>query len=111
MTRAQCLQFATMSDQLLDLFNSLGLVKPGSLISVITGPIAWILDHLYVPLMRHKIELLIADLWNNLRVGVSSLYSTDKYTLRVESQFLESFAKKECSVYYHPPNYWCRDHF
>jgi hypothetical protein len=74
-----------MSDQLLDLFNSLGLVKPGSLIGVIAGPIAWILDHLYVPLMRHKIELVIAALWNGLRWGAGSLYNTDKYTLRVES--------------------------
>src|SRR6266511_2504665 len=98
MTRAQRFQFVAMNEQFLDLFNCFRLVKLGSPIGVIASPIAWILDHLYVPLKRYETEFGMATLLNVLCMGAYSLYNTDKYTLRVEQQFLESFAKKECSV-------------
>jgi hypothetical protein len=51
-----------MNNQLLDLFKCLGPVKLGSAIGVIAGPIAWIPDHLYAPLKRHKTDIMIATL-------------------------------------------------
>src|ERR1041385_8341364 len=46
MTCAQRLKFIAMSDQFLDLFNGLGLMKPGSLIRIIAGPITSIVNHI-----------------------------------------------------------------